>query len=69
MFEMCGMIDARKCQKSGKLGDLEASQIKKSEVDVKKAMAVNLNFTSLWKIAEKHKICLASSFPVSKKYK
>ena len=47
MFEMCGMIDARKCQKSGKLGDLEASQIKKSEVDVKKAIAVNLNFTSL----------------------
>ena len=53
------MIDAWKCQKSGKLGDLEASQIKKSEVDV----------TNLWKIAEKHKTCLASSFPVSKKYK
>ena len=66
MFDKCGMIIALKFLKSGKLGDLEASQIKKSEVDAKKVMAFISNFTSPWKIANKDRLCcLASGFPFS----
>ena len=65
MFEMCDMIDAWKCPRSGKLCDLKTSQIKKSEADLKKAMAVNSNFTNPWKLADKDRLyCPASSFPI-----
>lgn len=62
---MCNIIDAWKCPKSGKLCDLKTSQIKKSEADLKKAMAVNSNFTNPWKLADKDRLyCPASSFTV-----
>ena len=65
LFKMCGLTDAWKCPKSGKLCDLEASQVKKNKFDVKKVVAVNSNFTNPWKIANKARLyCLASGFPV-----
>ena len=63
---MCGMIDTGKC--SGKLCDLELSQMKKIEVDLKKVMAVNSSIANPWKIAYKYRLhYLASGYPVSKK--
>ena len=68
MFEMCGMIDAGKYPKSGKLCDLQPSLTKKIEVDMKKAMAVHSNFANSRKIANKDRLdCLASGYLVSKK--
>lgn len=65
---MCGMIDAGKCLKYGKLCHLQPSQIKKIEVDVKKAMAVHSNFANSRKIDNKDRLyCLALGYPVSKK--
>ena len=65
MFEMCDMIDAWKCLRSGKLCDLKISQIKKSEADLKKAMAVHSHFTNPWKLPNKDRLyCLSSSFSV-----
>ena len=45
-LKMCDMTDAWKCPKSGKLCDLQASQVKKNKFDVKKVVAVNSNFTN-----------------------
>ena len=62
------MIDAGKYPKSGKLCDLQSSQTKKIEVDVKKAMAVHSDFANSRKIANKDRLdCLASGYLVSKK--
>ena len=43
---MCGMINAGKYPKYGKRCDLQPSQTKKTEVDVKKAMADHSNFAN-----------------------
>lgn len=68
MFEMCGMINAGKYPKSGKRCDLQPSQTKKIEVDVKKAMAVHSNLANSRKIANKDTLyCLPSGYLVSKK--
>ena len=56
MLEMCYMIDDPECPKSGKLRDLEACQIKKSECAVKKILEAISDFTNPWKIADKEKL-------------
>ena len=53
---MCYMIDDPEFPKSGKLRDLEACQIKKSECAVKKIMEAISDFTNPWKIADKEKL-------------
>ena len=59
------MTDAWKCPISGKLCDLEVSQVEKNKFDVKKVVAVNSNFTNPSTITNKARLyCLASGFPV-----
>ena len=66
MFDMCGMIDDPTIPKAGKLRDLEASHIKRSERAVQKVLMAISHFTNPWRVPDKEKLySLSSGAPVS----
>ena len=53
MLDMCDMIDDPTIPKSGKHGDLEPAQIKRSEEAVQNVLVAISHFTNPWRIPDK----------------